>query len=138
MDFETKTATFEILKDMERIFGLVQQLLQRDGRFLDKYTDEIDELITDFMDFWAIASYWVKEKLGLTVEEEDENEEEMEVDQASIEDRGEEQTKINKEMDHCEVRDAGDLLDEEEVKEFVEEDVAEGELGNGGCVRDED
>ena len=93
MDFETKTATFEILKDMERIFGLLQQLLQRDGRFLDKYTDEIDELITDFMDFWAIASYWVKEKLGLTVEEEDENEEEMEVDQASIEDRSEVQTR---------------------------------------------
>ena len=87
MDFETKTATFEILKDMERIFGLLKQLLQRDGRLLDKYTDEIDELITDFMDFCN----WLEEKLGLTVE--DENEEEMEVDQASIEDRGEEQTR---------------------------------------------
>ena len=87
MDFETKTATFEILKDMERIFGLLQQLLQRDGRLLDKYTDEIDELITDFMDF----CYWLEEKLGLTVE--DENEEEMEVDQASIEDRSEELTR---------------------------------------------
>ena len=193
MDFETKTATFEILKDMERIFGLLKQLLQRDGRLLDKYTDEIDELITDFMD----ASYWLKEKLGLT--DEDDNEEEMEVDQASIEDRGEEQTmrggnkqdwilgkgkgekptgeqdvgadysddrekdldqeatkdhedKVNsmetenkpevmkkvkdKNEDdankNCEVRDAEDLVDEEEVKEFVEEDVAEGELGNDG------
>ena len=87
MDLETKTATFEILKDMERIFGLLQQLLQRDGRLLDKYTDEIDELITDFMDF----CYWLEEKLGLTVE--DENEEEMEVDQASIEDRSEELTR---------------------------------------------
>ena len=87
MDFETKTATFEILKDMERIFGLLKQLLQRDGRLLDKYTDEIDELITDFMDFCN----WLEEKLGLTVE--DENEEEMEVDQASIEDRSEELTR---------------------------------------------
>ena len=87
MDLETKTATFEILKDMERIFGLLQQLLQRDGRLLDKYTDEIDELITDFMDFCN----WLEEKLGLTVE--DENEEEMEVDQASIEDRSEELTR---------------------------------------------
>ena len=133
------------------------------------------------------ASYWLKEKSCLTVEDEDENEEEMEVDQASIEDRSEEQTRrgrnnqdrmvgmveilgkgekptgekdvgadyrddrekdldqeatkdepdeeaptINKEMDHCEVRDAEDLVDEEEVKEFVEEDVAEGELGNDG------
>ena len=134
---ETKTATFEILKDKVSLEVTENQDINVWKEFLedfldkmDKYTVEIDERITDFLDFWAIASCWLKEKLGLT--DEDDNEEEMEVDQASIEDRGEEQTKINKEMDHCEVRDAEDLVDEEEVKEFVEEDVAEGELGNDG------
>ena len=177
---ETKTATFEILKDKVSLEVTENQDIKVWKEFLedfldkmDKYTVEIDERITDFLDFWAIASCWLKEKLGLT--DEDDNEEE------SIEDRGEEQTMrggnkqdwilgkgekptgekdvgadyrddrekdldqeatkdepdeeaptINKEMDHCEVRDAGDLLDEEEVKEFVEEDVAEGELGNDG------
>ena len=201
-DMETKTATFEILKDKVSLevtenqdINLWKEFLEDFLDKMDKYTVEIDERITDFLDFWAIASCWLKEKLGLT--DEDDNEEEMEVDQASIEDRGEEQTmrggnkqdwilgkgekptceqdvgadysddrerdldqeatkdhkdKVNsmetedkpevmkkvkdKNEDdankNCEVRDAEDLVDEEEVKEFVEEDVAEGELGNDG------
>ena len=39
---------------------------------MDKYTVEIDEMITDFVDFWSMASCWFKEKLGLTVEDEEE------------------------------------------------------------------
>ena len=174
-----------------------------EGGELDEYTDEIDEVITDFLDFWAIARCWLKEWLGLTVENGDDNEEEMEEGQVSIEDGDEERTmrggnkqdrmvgmvellgerekptgeqdvgadysddrekdldqeatkdhedKVNsmetenkpevmkkvkdKNEDdankNCEVRDDEDLVDEEEVREFVEEDVAEGELGNDG------
>ena len=97
-DMETKTATFEILKDKVFLEATENQDINVWIEFLedfldklDKYTVEIDERLTDFLDFWAIASCWLKEKLGLT--DEDDNEEEMEVDQASIEDRSEELTR---------------------------------------------
>ena len=55
-----------------------------------------------------------------------ETENELEV-MKKVKDKNEDEANKN-----CEVRDAEDLVDEEVVKEFVEEDVAEGELGNDG------
>ena len=114
MDFDKKTPTFENLKDMDYrgIFKRVtvnqdinvwkdfivfcgdfcRSSVEVMEDFMDKDTVEIEEMITDFVDFWAMARCWFKEKLGLTVDDEDDDEEEMEVDQVSAEDRGEEQT----------------------------------------------
>ena len=116
MDFDKKTPTFENLKDMDYrgIFKRVTENqdinvwkdfivfcgdfcrssveVMEDFMDKDKDTVEIEEMITDFVDFWAMARCWFKEKLGLTVDDEDDDEEEMEVDQVSAEDRGEEQT----------------------------------------------
>ena len=55
-----------------------------------------------------------------------ETENELEV-MKKVKDKNEDEANKN-----CQVRDAEDLVDEEVVKEFVEEDVAEGELGNDG------
>ena len=93
MDFESnKMPTFEYLKD-EDYRGTFRRVIEnqdinvcRDfldfcsrsldvmGDFLDKETVKIDyiNVITDFMDFWANASCWFKENLGLTVEDENE------------------------------------------------------------------
>ena len=92
---ETKTATFEILKDKVFLEATENQDINvwKDfivfcgdfcrssvevmEDFMDKDTVEIEEMITDFVDFWAMARCWFKEKLGLTVDDEDDDEEEV-------------------------------------------------------------
>ena len=111
MDSGTKTSTSEFLKDKDyedykdfflrvteyQDINVWKEFLEFCSSYcnwmedfldkLDEYTDEIDEVITDFLDFWAIARCWLKEWLGLTVENGDDNEEEMEEGQVSIEER---------------------------------------------------
>ena len=110
MDSGTKTSTFEFLKDKDyedykdfflRVtenedINVWKEFLEFCSSFcnwmedflekLDKYTAEIDEVITNFLDFWSIAGCWLKERFGLTVEDGDDNE-----DQALIEDGGDQE-----------------------------------------------
>ena len=95
MDSGTKTSTFEFLKykdyeDYKNFFLRVtenedinvwKEFLEFCSSFcnwmedflekLDEYTAEIDEVITNFLDFWAIAGCWLKERFGLMVEDGD-------------------------------------------------------------------
>ena len=110
MDSGTKTSTFEFSKDKDyedykdfflRVteneeINVWKEFLDFCSSFcnwmedflekVDKYTAEIDEVMTNFLDFWAIAGCWLKERFGLTVEDGEDNE-----DQALIEDGGDQE-----------------------------------------------